>query len=399
MSAPKAFIVALVGCVVSGPALASIWSDLWSTREQQGQKQMQASHPAEAAQLFSDPRRRAYAESQAGQYAKAADLLAPIKDADSQFNRGNALARGGKLQDALKAYDAALAASPGNEDVLRNKDLVAKALEDQQHPQQGKDGSGQNGKGQQGQSNSGGQSSNGAGDKKSGGNDSSSQGGKSGQAGQQDQSGQQSQAGQRDQSGQQGQSDQQNQSAQQAQPGQNGNQSQASAPNQPRSASQAQAGQQGQPDNRQQQAANAAAANQSSAAQQAQANNPQQGANASQSGTPATPTNAANPAQPQNPRQAAAAAAAQPGQQDQRGTPAFQQGQASGTGTQQGEASMADSPLVKGGAPTAFQKTQPRSEQALSLDQWLRGIPEDSGELLRRKFQIEHMLKQQGNQP
>lgn len=302
MSAPKAFIVALVGCVISGPALASTWSDLWSTREQQGQKQMEASHPAEAAQLFSDPRRRAYAESQAGQYAKAADLLAPIKDADSQFNRGNALARGGKLQDALKAYDAALAASPGNEDVLRNRDLVAKALEDQQHPQQGKDGSGQNGKGQQGQSNSGGQSSNGAGDKKSGGNDSNAQGGKSGQAGQQDQSAQQSQS-----------------------------------------------GQQGQPDNRQQQGANAAAA--------------------------------------------------QPGQQDQRGTPAFQQGQTSGTGTQQGAASMADSPLVKGGAPTAFQKTQPRSEQALSLDQWLRGIPEDSGELLRRKFQIEHMLKQQGNQP
>ena len=387
MSAPKAFIVALVGCMVSGPALASIWSDLWSTREQQGQKQMQASHPAEAAQLFSDPRRRAYAESQAGQYAKAADLLAPIKDADSQFNRGNALARGGKLQDALKAYDAALAASPGNEDVLRNRDLVAKALEDQQHPQQGKDGSGQNGKGQQGQSNSGGQSSNGAGDKKSGGNDSNAQGGKSGQAGQQDQSGQQSQSGQQGQAGQQGQSGQSGQSAQQnqsAQQGQSGQQGQAGAPNQ------AQAGQQG---------ANAAAANQASAAQQAQANNQQQGTNASQSNTPATPTNAANPAQPQNPRQAAATAAAQPGQQDQRGTPAFQQGQASGTGTQQGEASTADSPLVKGGAPTAFQNTQPRSEQALSLDQWLRGIPEDSGELLRRKFQIEHMLKQQGNQP
>ncbi len=42
---------------------------------------------------------------------------------------------------------------------------------------------------------------------------------------------------------------------------------------------------------------------------------------------------------------------------------------------------------------------QPRSEQALSLDQWLRGIPEDSGELLRRKFMIEHMMKQQGSQP
>jgi len=42
---------------------------------------------------------------------------------------------------------------------------------------------------------------------------------------------------------------------------------------------------------------------------------------------------------------------------------------------------------------------QPRSEQALALDQWLRGIPEDSGELLRRKFLIEHMMKEQGYQP
>ena len=41
----------------------------------------------------------------------------------------------------------------------------------------------------------------------------------------------------------------------------------------------------------------------------------------------------------------------------------------------------------------------PRSEQALALDQWLRTIPEDSGELLQRKFMIEHLMKQRGNTP
>jgi hypothetical protein len=58
---------------------------------------------------------------------------------------------------------------------------------------------------------------------------------------------------------------------------------------------------------------------------------------------------------------------------------------------------MSESPMVKGGTAVDAQKAQPRSEQALALDQWLRGIPEDSSELLRRKFLIEHMLKQQGN--
>jgi Ca-activated chloride channel homolog len=40
----------------------------------------------------------------------------------------------------------------------------------------------------------------------------------------------------------------------------------------------------------------------------------------------------------------------------------------------------------------------PPSEQAQSLDQWLRWIPDDPGGLLRRKFMIEHMQNQRGSQ-
>jgi Ca-activated chloride channel family protein len=40
----------------------------------------------------------------------------------------------------------------------------------------------------------------------------------------------------------------------------------------------------------------------------------------------------------------------------------------------------------------------PQSEQARSLDQWLRWIPDDPGGLLRRKFMIEHMQNQHGTQ-
>jgi Ca-activated chloride channel homolog len=321
MSARTIAVFAAIACGVSATTMAGTWSDLWSTHEQQGQKLLESNHPGEAAQLFSDPKRRAYAELRAGQYDKAADLLAPLKDADSQYNRGNALAHTGKLGDALKAYDSALASSPGNKDVMRNRELVTKALEEQQRQQQqGKDGSsGKNGQGRQGQSNSGGQGPNSPGDKQpgdkqSGGKDSSSQDGKTGQAGNQDQ---------------------------------NGNPGQANAENRP--------GQQGQ--------------------------NGQQGQAGSQQ------------------QQPSAASATQPGQRDQRGPTALQQGQTSGTGTQQGPANMAESPLVKGGTAVDSPNTQPRSEQALALDQWMRSIPDDSGELLRRKFQIEHLMRQQGNQP
>ena len=340
MSARTIAAFAAIACGISDTAMAGTWSDLWSTHEQQGQKLLESNHPGEAAQLFSDPKRRAYAELRAGQYDKAADLLAPLKDADSQYNRGNALAHTGKLGDALKAYDSALASSPGNKDVMRNRELVAKALEEQQRQQQqgkdgspGKNGQGQQGQGQQNQSNSGGQGSNSPGDqqpgdKQSGGKESSAQDGKNGQQGQRDQNGQQ---------------------------GQTGGQQQAANPAQP--------------------------------------NNPAQNANA-QANPHADATQSPNQQQPPN-----AASATQPGQRDQRSATALQQGQASGTGTQRGPADMADSPLVKGGTATDSPNTQPRSEQALALDQWMRSIPEDSGELLRRKFQIEHLMKQQGNPP
>jgi Ca-activated chloride channel family protein len=45
------------------------------------------------------------------------------------------------------------------------------------------------------------------------------------------------------------------------------------------------------------------------------------------------------------------------------------------------------------------QANVPRSEQQLAQEQWLRQIPDDPGGLLRRKFLIEHLMRQQGNQP
>lgn len=355
----------LVG-VVSPHALAGSWSDLWSTQEQQGQRLLDSNHPGEAVPLFSDPKRRAYAELQAGQYAKAADLLAPLKDADSQYNRGNALARTGKLRDALSAYDEALKSSPGNRDVLRNRELVEKALQAQnRQPQQGS--SGKNGKGQQGKSN-GGPGSNSSDDKQAGQQGQPNSGGQ-GQSGSQSQAAQ-NQQGQQPNGGGQSQSNQQNQSGNQ---GQSGGQSQAA---QNQQGQQRQSGNQGQ------------SGSQNQSAQNQQSQQPNAGGQA-QSGQQKQPGQQAQQGQATNASQAARSA--------QDPSSAAQEAEMAGTGTQRSEGSQAESPIIKGGTTADAHQAQPRTEQALALDQWLRGIPEDSSELLRRKFLIEHMMRQQGN--
>jgi Ca-activated chloride channel homolog len=127
-------VAALCGCALTLSALAqatdarTAWSDLWRTPDQQGQALLEAGEPAAAARRFEDPRRRAYADLEAGSYRDAAKLLAPFDDPESEYNRGNALARSGQLQAALAAYDAALKQDPADKDIRHNRDLVERAL-------------------------------------------------------------------------------------------------------------------------------------------------------------------------------------------------------------------------------------------------------------------------------
>ena len=163
--------------LASGRALAgnaaSAWSGLWRTPDQQGQALLDAGNPAEAASRFHDPRLRAYADLQAEHNQEAAKLLQPFSDAQSEYNRGNALAKAGQLQDALAAYDAALKQTPADRDIRHNRDLVAHALQQQQKSQSSPNG-GQNGR----KSGSSGQQQNsGAGQRQGSGSQQSSAGG------------------------------------------------------------------------------------------------------------------------------------------------------------------------------------------------------------------------------
>lgn len=94
-------------------------------------------------------------------------------------------------------------------------------------------------------------------------------------------------------------------------------------------------------------------------------------------GTSAPQANPANPNDSAQVRRDAEAGLAQQADKQVAGSPGAQ---ASNTGR------------------TAPLDAQP-SEQQLAQEQWLRQIPDDPGGLLRRKFMIEHLIRQRGNQP
>jgi Ca-activated chloride channel family protein len=286
-------------CVCGSPQAAAFsWEDLWTRPDQQGERALQAGHAAEAATLFQDPRRRAYAEIEAGQLEAAAKRLAPLQDPASEYNRGNALARQGQLQPALEAYDAALARMPADSSLARaarhNRDLVA-AQQKKQPPQNG--------------------GGNRAGGSQPSQNQGDGQGQKAGQQGSQQNPGSSNQSGQN--------SSGMNQGAQQNSASGQSGMGQASA-------GPGSGGTSGDRDEAQQSAAAAAH----------RAGGPGDAAHSSGSndvGSNAAPSSTPRERPPSGP---------------------------------------------------------PPSEQAIARDQWLRQIPDDPGGLLRRKFLIEHLIRE-----
>ena len=83
-----------------------------------------------------------------GEFDQAGQAWEALPGADAAYNRGNALARAGRLQEALAAYDEALAREPGMEDAIANRRAVEEAMRRQ--PPSGGDDDGEGGSGEAG---------------------------------------------------------------------------------------------------------------------------------------------------------------------------------------------------------------------------------------------------------
>lgn len=118
--------VALVVALGQVPPAAAGW---WSTPDQAGKRAFAAQDYDGAATRFADPAWRAAALYRAGRYDAAAAVLEGHGDAESNYNRGNALAKVGRYREAITAYERALDADPRHEDAKFNKALIEKKLE------------------------------------------------------------------------------------------------------------------------------------------------------------------------------------------------------------------------------------------------------------------------------
>ena len=120
------------------------WQDLWLTPNQQAAKALEQNDHQQASEKFSDPGWKGTALYQQGDYEQAAQAFSQLNDAAGHYNRANALAKAGKLEDALKAYDEALKQQPEHDDAKFNRDIVESLLKQQQQQSQQSDSSQQN---------------------------------------------------------------------------------------------------------------------------------------------------------------------------------------------------------------------------------------------------------------
>ncbi|WP_200243195.1 VWA domain-containing protein [Lamprobacter modestohalophilus] len=354
--------------LVPEPALAFGWTDLWQRQDQQAARAFAAGELEQARALAKAPARAGSAAYRLGNYQDAAARFEAGDTAVDHYNRGNALALGGELEAALAAYDEALARDPTLEDARYNREQVQAALRAQSQQPDQPNQSDQRQDQPQDQSEaqpseSGQQSQNG----ESQGEDSAEQRGDSSSGAQGDQQGEEQSSGAQ-QAGDQ-QADDQQSGDQQA-----GDQS-ASA--QPGSDSSSTAGQRG-PD--QNPSPNEAADTQANLAG-AESDTADAAAGGDSSQDPMPQADAA--ADRARSEQAAA---------DYRDEAARAQAAQNGDAPDQ-EAARTEQER-SADANVALSSEEREAQQA--ADQWLRRIPDDPAELLRRKFLYQYQACQDG---
>lgn len=129
-------ILLLAPALISEPASALEWRDLWQTADQQASRALQAGDAETAQTLFKDPQWRASAAYLAGDYQTAIDEFVQNNSADGHYNGGNGLAKSGDLDGAIEAYNQALQLQPDMQDAIANRELIEQLKKQQQEQQQ-----------------------------------------------------------------------------------------------------------------------------------------------------------------------------------------------------------------------------------------------------------------------
>ena len=129
------------GFLIRSDAKAGLWDDLWASRDQQAQAALRQQRAADAAVLAQDPAIAGEAFYRSDDFARAGQAWSQLDQADSHYNRGNALAQAGEFEAAIAAYDDALNLEPEMEDAIFNRALVEQMKQQQEEQQQNQENS------------------------------------------------------------------------------------------------------------------------------------------------------------------------------------------------------------------------------------------------------------------
>ena len=127
--------IALLLVLPAPQSYALEWVDLWQTKDEQGLAALQQGDAERASNLFESPDWKGSALYRGQNFQDAAGEFANIRTTDGRYNLGNAFAKQGRLEEAIEAYDEALALDPDNEDAAFNKKLVEDLLQQKQQQQ------------------------------------------------------------------------------------------------------------------------------------------------------------------------------------------------------------------------------------------------------------------------
>lgn len=113
-------------------AQAFEWIDLWKTKDQQAAEAYAAEEHSLAASLFQSLGWQGAASYRSENYEAAIAAFSADSSPDGHYNRGNSLALSGNYQEAIAAYDAAIALEPDHTDAIANKEIIEQLLEQQE---------------------------------------------------------------------------------------------------------------------------------------------------------------------------------------------------------------------------------------------------------------------------
>ena len=120
----------------SGPNPLSWWQKPFMNDNQEALNSFQRGKYKDAVNQFNDETWKASSLYKSGDYEGALNAYQNIPGPNSAYNQGNALAKLGKLEEAIKKYDQALREAPDFEDARTNKKIIEDLLKQQQQQNQ-----------------------------------------------------------------------------------------------------------------------------------------------------------------------------------------------------------------------------------------------------------------------